>query len=200
MTNDTIETARHEGAKWNVGYTITKYDVTALEDLAPAEVLAGMSAEEQLNLLLAEGLDPYEVVDRHGNLLMYGGVSLIWEAIKGTTLTGALQPFSNANATIGVGDSTTAAAATQTDLQASTNKLRKAMDATFPTHTDGTTSGAAQIVFQSTFGTADANFAWQEWGIFNNSAGGRMLNRKVESNGTKASGTSWQFALTISIA
>ncbi|MEN8197867.1 MAG: hypothetical protein ABFS30_15355, partial [Pseudomonadota bacterium] len=41
--------------------------------------------------------------------------------------------FNNANAHIGVGDSSTAFAKAQTDLQAATNKLRKAMNATFPT-------------------------------------------------------------------
>jgi hypothetical protein len=108
--------------------------------------------------------------------------------------------FNNGNAYIGVGDSTTAAAATQTDLQASTNKLRKAMDATYPQHTDATTSGAASIVFKSTFSTSDANYAWQEWGIFNGSSGGRMLNRKVESLGTKTSAASWAFTCTLTLS
>jgi hypothetical protein len=139
------------------------------------------------------------VHESEDNLLLYGGASCLWQCLIGNgTSTGSqtLTFFNNANAYIGVGDSTTAAAATQTDLQASSNKLRKVMNSTYPQHTDATTSGAASIVFQATFGSSDANYAWQEWGVFNGSSGGRMLNRKAESLGTKASGT-WVFTVTI---
>lgn len=102
--------------------------------------------------------------------------------------------FNNANAYIGVGDSSTAFAATQTDLQAATNKLRKAMDATYPTI-------AANVqTFRATFATGDANWAWAEWGIFNASTAGTMLLRKVEALGTKTSAQSWQFTTTITWA
>jgi hypothetical protein len=99
--------------------------------------------------------------------------------------------FNNANAYLGVGDSSTAFAAGQTDLQAATNKLRKAMDATYPQ-----VAGNVQT-FRATFGTSEANFAWNEWGIFNASSGGTMMNRKVESLGTKTSAQSWQITVTL---
>lgn len=101
--------------------------------------------------------------------------------------------FNNANSFIGVGDSTTAFSAAHTDLQAATNKLRKAMDATFPS------GGTNVLTFRSTFATTDANFAWQEWGIFNGSSGGTMLSRKVESLGTKTSAQTWQFTVTLTV-
>jgi hypothetical protein len=103
----------------------------------------------------------------------------------------AVTAFNNANAYIGVGDSTTAHAVGQTDLQAATNKLRKAMDATYP-------SVATNVVtLRSTFATTDANYAWQEWGVFNASSAGTMLSRKVESLGTKTSAQTWQFTVTL---
>ena len=108
--------------------------------------------------------------------------------------TGTGSAFSNANSYIGVGDSTTAHAFTQTDLQAATNKLRKAMDATYPQVASNV------ITFRSTFGTSDANYAWQEWGVFNASSAGTMMNRKVESLGTKTSAQTWQFTVTITLA
>jgi hypothetical protein len=81
--------------------------------------------------------------------------------------------FNNANAYIGIGDSTTAAAVGQTDLQAATNKLRKAMDATFP-------SRSGQVMtYKSTFATTDANYAWNEIGLFNASSTGTMFSRAV---------------------
>ncbi len=173
-----FETAR-DRAKWNAAWTLSKF--------FPGEK------------------KPYETIEVLGNLIMYGGVSCLWQTLigNGTATAGqALTYFDNTNAAIGVGDSNTAAAATQTDLQASTNKTRVAMDATYPTHTNGTSSGSATIVFQSTFGTSVANWAWAEVGVFNSAtaATGRMLNRLVSSLGTKTSAASWVFQLSISIA
>ena len=102
-------------------------------------------------------------------------------------------PFSAANARLGVGDGSTAFAVGQTDLQG-TNKLRKAMDSGYPTIT------APKITFKSTFGQSEANFAWNEWGIFNASTGGVMLNRVVESNGTKQSNQTWVLEVDITFA
>jgi hypothetical protein len=110
-----------------------------------------------------------------------------------STFAAASTPFSNANSYIGVGDSTTAFAVGQTDLQAATNKLRKAMDATYPQLATNV------LTFRSTFATGDANFAWQEWGVFNASSAGTMLNRVVESLGTKTNTQTWQFTVTLTV-
>lgn len=98
--------------------------------------------------------------------------------------------FSNANAALGVGDSSTAAAAGQTDLQAATNKLRKGMDAGYPIRTGNA------VAWRATFGTSEGNFAWNERGVFNATSGGQMLSRKVVSLGTKTSANSWQLTAT----
>lgn len=100
--------------------------------------------------------------------------------------------FNNANAKIGVGDGTAAFAATQTDLQG-TNKFRKGMDTGYPTRSGNV------ITFRSTFTDTEANFAWQEWGIFNAATGGTMLSRLVEYNGTKSSGQTWIFEVRITV-
>lgn len=115
--------------------------------------------------------------------------------IIASLLTGASSThFDNTNARIGVGDSTTAFAVTQTDLQAATNKFRKAMDASYPT-----TAGNV-LTFKSTFGAAEANFAWNEWAVFNAASAGTMLNRVVEYNGTKLAGQTWVFQVTLTVA
>lgn len=113
--------------------------------------------------------------------------------IASATHTGSATAFSNANSYLGVGDSAAAFAATQTDLQAATNKLRKAMEATYPTLATNV------LTFRSLFGTGDANFAWAEWGVFNAAAAGTMMSRKVEALGTKTSAQSWQLTATITI-
>ncbi len=117
------------------------------------------------------------------------GRNHICGAIIGETLTA----FNNANAHLGVGDGTTAHAVTQTDL-VGTNKARKVMDATYPTRATNV------LTFRATFGTADANFAWAEWGIMNAATGGTMLSRKVEALGTKANTATWQLTAQLTIA
>jgi hypothetical protein len=177
---------QHDDVRWRVHWTVDKYTGA----WTPEQVAAG-DAEVAL----------YERLEREGNLLLIGGASALFQYMLGngtTTAAQALTYFNNANARIGVGDSTTAAADTQTALQAATNKLFKAMDATYPQHTDSTgTAGSKSVTFKSTFGTADANFAWQEWGIDN---GTRLLNRKVESLGTKTSAATWALTITLSLA
>lgn len=135
---------------------------------------------------------PYDVIEGVGNLLLNEGIDELWDLVCGT---GSPTTFANANAYIGVGDSATAAAASQTGLQAATNKIYKAMEATYPTTT------SQQAVFKSSFGSSEGNFAWQEWTVANgNSDSAKNLNRKVESLGTKASGTTWTLEVTITLS
>lgn len=108
------------------------------------------------------------------------------------TLGEAVTAFNNANSHIGVGDGATAFSATQTDLVGAT-KFRKAMDATYPQRSGNV------LTFRSTFGTGDANFAWNEWGVFNGATGGTIFNRKVESLGTKPNTQTWQFTATVTV-
>lgn len=128
-------------------------------------------------------------IDVPGNLLLNEGIQLIEDLLIGAGGVAA----NNANAQLGVGDSTTAEAATQTDLQAAANKLFKAMNATFPSRSSQT------LTFQSDFTTAEANFAWQEMSIRNQAAADKNINRKVSSLGTKATGT-WTLTGTVAIS
>jgi hypothetical protein len=130
----------------------------------------------------------FEQVVIDGNLLLNAGINLLLTLGAG----GAGTAFNNANARIGVGDSTAAEAATQTGLQAATNKTYKAMDATYPT--SGTSQ---QIVFRATFIGTDANYAWQEFTVDN---GTISLNRKVSNQGTKVSGQTWTITVTITLS
>ena len=181
------EYSLHQPIQWNARWEVKKYHGQP-EDIDSAT--------------------PYEVIQREGNLLMYGGASCIWQTLIGNgngTAGQSLTYFNNANAAIGVGTSQAASAATQTDLQAAAgtaNQIRKAMDATYPLHTDGTTASSGTVTFRSTFGTADANFSWYEWGVFNSAtaATGRMLNRKQESLGSKTSASTWTFSVSLSLA
>lgn len=119
------------------------------------------------------------------NLLLNNGITVLCQLLGGITANA----YSNANARIGVGDSSTAAAATQTGLQAATNKTYVAMDTGFPS------VSAQTITFQATFSGSVANYSWVEFCV-DNGASGTTLNRKVDTNqGTKMVNQVWVIQL-----
>lgn len=127
-----------------------------------------------------------------GNLLLNEGIGEAWDLI---IAAGTPVAFSNANSYIGVGDSTTAESAAHVDLQAATNKLYKAMESGYPQRS------AQTVTWRSVFGSADANYAWQEFTVSNTSSGtGKNLNRKVSNQGTKAVGQTWTVDLAITLS
>lgn len=154
----------------------------------------------------AHDVGDQEVVLGAGNLLMNGGASVLWRRLitrnPSTSSTGAaLQAFSTGNARLAVGNSTATAAVTQNNLSGGSVRYNS-MVSGYPSHTDGTSSsGARQVQFRALYTTAQANFAWQEWGIFNSSgASRRMLNRRVQSLGTKTSSAQWTFTVTLALS
>jgi hypothetical protein len=191
---------RVDAARWQVDMRLEKRH----EDMAEwvGNLMRLGSTREQAEAHFFENTAPYEVVESKGNLLLNAGIARMEDLLIGA-LTGTTNVFSNGNSRVGVGNSTTAASASQTDLQAaagSANRQFKVMDATYPSRSGQT------VTWQSSFTSAEANFVWNEWGIdFTNTAangttvGTTMLNRKVESLGTKTTGT-WtlQVAVTIS--
>lgn len=125
------------------------------------------------------------------NTMVNGGTAIILDGLIGAGITA----YNNANAALGAGDSAAAFALSQTNLQGAVNttdRVRKAMDATFPSRS------ANVLTFRSTFATTDANFTWNEWALFNNvtDGSGTMLNRAVTNLGTKTSASSWQLTAT----
>lgn len=121
--------------------------------------------------------------------LTNSGRDLLAQMIAGEATT----PFNNANSYLGVGDSSTAFSAAQTDLIAATNKFRKGMEASYPQR------AANVLTYRALFATSEANFAWEEWALFNDPTAGTMLCRKVESLGTKTSAQSWQLTVDITV-
>lgn len=95
--------------------------------------------------------------------------------------------LNNANARLGVGNSTTAFNATQTGLQGGSTAYQ-AMDATYPQRSSNV------VTFKATFATGAANFAWEEVVTDN---GTNTLSRLVTSLGTKTSAASWVLTHTM---
>lgn len=131
------------------------------------------------------------VSEFNGNLLLNEGIAVLLDLACGLASPTA---FNNASARIGVGDSSTAASASQTDLQAATNKTYKAMESSYPSRSSQT------VTFRSVFGTSDANYSWQEFTVDNGSGEAKTLNRKVSDQGTKASGQTWTVDVAITVS
>lgn len=125
-----------------------------------------------------------------GNLGLNEGLAELIDIIIGA---GTPTKWDNTNAYLGTGTSNTAAQATDVGLLGS--PVYKAMDSTYPQRSNQT------AIWRSTFGTSDANQAWEEFTVSNtNSNTGKNLNRKVESKGTKASGETWTLQLQITFS
>lgn len=147
-----------------------------------------------------------EIMEVAGNLLLNEGIQRFEDlTMVATGLVSnqvATNYWSNTNTYLGVGDSVTAEAATQVELQAATNRFYKVMNATYPSRSSQT------ITFQADYTTTEANYVWAEWAIAAGATtasgagfttGTINLNRKVAALGTKASGT-WTLSGQITFA
>jgi hypothetical protein len=169
-------------------WTIVKYRSRSQEKMRLLHYLLhyrGLSIEAVKEFL---GERPVETLSFTGNLMLNEGLNLLWTLVCGGTGT----PYSNANARIGVGDGTATESADQTGLQG-TNKYFKGMDSGYPVY-----GSAQKATWRATFGTDEANFAWNEITVVNGPDDTYVnLNRKVQAMGTKASGSVWIATLEI---
>lgn len=134
---------------------------------------------------------PFEISTFDGNIMLNEGINELWTILCSAGGT----KYDNSNAYLGVGEDSTAAAATQTGLQGSSLTF-KGMDAGYPTY-----GSSQKATWKATFGSSDANNAWNEFCIVNgNSNSAKLLNRKVSNQGTKASGQTWTITLAITLS
>jgi len=125
-----------------------------------------------------------------GNILLNVGINELWTILCSNSGT----KYDNANAQLGVGDSSATEAPTQTALQG-TNTLYKGMMSGYPTY--GTNQKAT---WKSEFGANEANWAWNEFAVRNGATANKLLNRKVSPQGTKTAGHIWQLTLEIPLS
>jgi hypothetical protein len=166
---------KQELANWLCRFRLSKYQ----EDIKPYRC-----REDEFHRLFKA----YEVIEGEGNCLLNTGIDEMWDLIVGDSAN----HFNNGAAQIGVGDSNTAAASSQTDLQAATNKTYKGMESGYPAST------TQKATFKASFGAGDANYTWNEW-VVKQSTSAKCLNRKVESLGTKSGGT-WTLEVTVTLS
>ena len=169
-----------ERATWNCKYRLEK----RMGDIDKCK-----TSDERFTFI--RHITPYEVLEGKGNCLLNTGINELFDLVTGA-VSGATHIYDNAAAQIGVGNSSTAASATQTDLLGA-SKTYKGMEATYPTST------TQKVTFKSSFGSSDANYAWEEW-VTKQSTSAICLNRKVDSMGTKASGSTWTLEVSITLS
>lgn len=240
--SDTLEKCQHEGLHWFPEVRVEKYSVDQTywaERRLHDELSWGRRVlvrrfglrtprlhGDWLRELFGEPEDGYAYAS--GNQLVNNGLTTIAYLLFGATASGGfgqglMSGGSGANLTttatqhtgVGVGDSSTAFAATQSTLVANgVNAWYEVMDSGFPSWQGSGTPG--QLNGQATFASANGNFAWNEWCWFTSTtavgswtssatlasvgANTNMWNRKVTSLGTKASGASWVFTQTVTFS
>lgn len=126
----------------------------------------------------------------HGNALVNEGINEMWTVL--CSASGA--EWSNANANLIVGTGSGAADPSDTEVTF-TSGVKKTMEATFPTY--GTSQKAT---WKSSYGSGDANQAWNEFGVLNAASSGKLMNRKVSAQGTKTAGQTWELSLEITLS
>lgn len=189
---------RHEGLQWKSSSTVEKFSP---DQVVYATALLGHEPTGTELLALVGEPEDGVLVDPESNLLTTAGLGRITSLIIG----GGGQAATATAARIGVGNSSTAASAGQTDLQASSgsgNRQFNVMEATYPQQSAGV------LTFKASYASGEANHAWAEWCIdvgtptvaAGTTVAALMLNRKVADNGTKASGAVWAFTVTITLS
>lgn len=185
-----------DSARWHPVLRVEKYDA---DQVAWAVRETGLAVPKGAHFKRL-GLQPYDTVESVGNLLTTAGLTRLVSRLMANTDIA----LANTTARLGVGDGSTAAAVGDTDLSAaagSTHRYFNPMDASNPSQAAGVLTAV------STFASANGNFAWAEWGIDIGTAtvtGGTtvnacLFNHKVQSLGTKVSGSSWVATATITI-
>jgi hypothetical protein len=148
------------------------------------------------------GLEPEEgTADAERNLLTTAGITRMLTL----TVAGGGQGLTNTATRLGTGDGAGTAAVGDTDLSAvagSTHRWFQVMDPTFP-------SVATNVLTaKASFGTADGNYAWNEWGLdvgtptvtSGNTVAALLFNHKTSAAlGTKGAGSTWALTVTVTI-
>ncbi|WIC88873.1 minor tail protein [Rhodococcus phage Shagrat] len=197
-----------DGLKWWPTIEVIKYDARSTaaltRDLGHAPTGPELRELERLGLIA-----PDDVVVCEGNILVSVGIDRITSLIVGAgggTLT-------STTGFIGVGATNTAAAIGNTALAGDNNASTaryNGLDGGFPTRST-TTATNDTINASATFGSGIAEFVWAEWCIGMVSSGTVtpgsaraslgttpiILNRKVDSLGTKGAGSTWTLAAKI---
>jgi hypothetical protein len=145
------------------------------------------------------GLLSYESSEVVGNLITNAGWTRLMNLL---TNQGATQALDATHTRIGVGNVTTTETYTDTDLGAAAGSTNR----WFQLVSGAGSLGTRTLAFSASFGTADGNFAWNEFGLDFGTASGNtvtapLFNHKAAiAQGTKAAGQTWTATATLTFS
>lgn len=137
----------------------------------------------------------YETISCEGNELTTVGLNRVADVLT----NGGDEPLTNTSCRLGVGNDDSTFSPSDSSL--GTSERYAVMEATYPS-----VSGS-EITFQSIFEDAEANFAWECWGIdvddtppaSDGNTALSLFNRKVFSFGIKSGGT-WTLTVVVGLS
>lgn len=207
---DLIERAHADGVSWSAHARVDKFELESLEqcrfDLGLDREPTGPELLDWAERTRGQRAGD-EVVEVDGNTMTRLGRHRLWDRYIGTASNQALDAT---HMRIGVGDSNTAAADTDTDLGASAGSTHRQFNLVNAVATIGAGGSSGVLTAVATFATTDANFHWQEWGLDGGTGAGTTVttdgnttpglqNHKVTDLGTKTSAASWVFTVTLTV-
>lgn len=182
-----------DSIKWHPEVVVNKWSPETVRDAT-----AFLGHEPNSVELMALTGAPDDQAFASGNQLVTTGLTRLGDLIIGTG-----QAFTASRGVVGVGTTNTAWAANQTTLLGT---------AYYTGVTTGPSNTAGAITATADFSSGVANHAWEEWcwaiataavvpstSFATATTSGVMLNRKVQSLGTKASGALWTLSATVTL-
>lgn len=185
-----------ERGRGTTHWRIERWSAEATAHAACRLPYAGRPSREDF---LALGIMPYRVTEVIGNLITNAGWTRLMSLLSAT---GSTQALTATAVRIGVGNSNTAETYTDADLGAAAGSANR----WFQTVGGAASLGTRTAAFSATFGTADGNFAWNEFGIdvgtpsvtSGATVNALLFNHKAGiAQGTKASGQTWVATATL---
>jgi hypothetical protein len=167
-------------------------------DADQAAWVAGRSglAAPQASDFHALGVESYLTTEVVGNLVTNAGWTRLMNLL---TNQGATQAMDATHTRIGVGNSNTAEAYTDTDLGAAAGSANR----WFQLVSGAATLGTRTLAYSATFGTSDGNMSWNEFGLDLGTASGNtvtapLFNHKAGiAQGAKVAGQVWSATATV---
>ena len=191
-------TALAERSFGTTRWRVQRWDADQTRWVKTKTGLVAPDADDFMRLRVAS----YETTELVGNLITNAGWTRLMNLL---TAQGGTQALSSTATRIGVGNSNTAEAYTDTDLGASAGSSNRFFQ---PVSGSGSL-GTRTLSFSAAFGTSDGNFAWNEFGIDVGTptvSGGTTVNALLFNHkagiaqGTKASGQTWTATATITFS
>jgi hypothetical protein len=193
-----VATPFAERAVGTTHWRVDRWDADQTRWVKTCTGLVAPTADDFRRLKVAS----YRTTELVGNLITNAGWTRLMNLL---TAQGGTQALSATATRIGVGNSNTAEAYTDTDLGASAGSSNRY----FQPVSGAGSLGTRTLAFSATFGTSDGNFAWNEFGIDVGTptvSGGTTVNALLFNHkagiaqGTKASGQTWTATATLTFS